>query len=94
MEQVGGNLYLDPIYVYKNTWIGVKIGGRMSNWTHSICMACWNQKYPNREPAVCTGELVETCCFCEKITTEGIYIRYNSFELGCKHLTGDAIGDR
>lgn len=46
------------------------------SWTQPICVTCWNIHNPNRlahtMAEVCE---TETCCYCGKPTTSGIYVR-------------------
>jgi len=54
----------------------------MSNWTHAICVDCWNERNPNRQAVDIIDELAEreTCCYCGNETTDGIYVRANPSE--------------
>lgn len=58
-------------------------------WTHTICEDCWNLKHPEgRTPLrlVQRERHIEACCFCNKPTASGIYVReapYSS-NLSCK----------
>lgn len=67
----------------------------MSRWTHNTCIDCWNAKYPNRQPVRLKhqeGEtlVVEKCCYCVELTTDGIYTREDPNKLLCK---GNHPGD-
>lgn len=55
------------------------------NWTHSICISCWNEKNPDRPAVAMVNVEKETCCFCLKETQSGIYIRQDPRELSCTH---------
>lgn len=59
----------------------------MSNWTQSICERCWNKQNPGRIPVRMKNADEEECCFCKRVTTDGIYIRVNpkdlEIHLGC-----------
>ena len=50
-------------------------------WTHAICVACWNVKNPNRKPITALIDtddemFDETCCYCGKLAdSPGIYVR-------------------
>jgi len=60
-------------------------GGK--EWNHSICIDCWNDRYPqNRTNMVARGPLSKVCCFCGKEHAGGIYVRErpNSPWLRCK----------
>lgn len=49
----------------------------MSLWqSHSICVACWNAKNPDRVPVIVVGigGPPATCCFCGQPTDSGIYV--------------------
>ena len=62
----------------------------MSRWNHSICLTCWDTKYPGREPVCLVGQNTpEPCCFCEGITYAGIYVRYDPKHLKCGGVHGD-----
>jgi len=53
------------------------------SWTHSICLICWENNQPGREPVtVKCGK--EVCCFCGRDTEDGIYIREDPKELRCQ----------
>jgi hypothetical protein len=56
----------------------------MSKWTHAICIPCWNEKNPDRDPITLREEEKETCCFCGAPTTAGIYIREDPNKVLCK----------
>jgi hypothetical protein len=51
----------------------------MAIWTHNICGDCWNRENPTRAAARLTLRGTsgpnETCCFCGKENTDGIFIR-------------------
>lgn len=51
-----------------------------SKWTHAICWACWerrtNERGENgREPGRVIDAPTETCCWCGRDTSFGIYTR-------------------
>lgn len=58
----------------------------MSKFTHLICDACWDRKYPDR-PAGLT-EAIEPnsppCCFCGDKTESHIYLRAAPEATKCK----------
>jgi hypothetical protein len=49
-------------------------------WTQAICVACWNERNPDRptNPAISYehGD-EECCCHCGQATRSGIYVRVN-----------------
>ena len=54
------------------------------NWTQPICAARWNQDYgstrdPQRLVDIATDETgggdLERCCYCNKPTCSGLYVR-------------------
>lgn len=59
----------------------------MSKWTHSQCERCWNEAHLLMNPIAKRddGEK-ETCCFCNKEHTSGIYVRFDYKKLMCKGL--------
>lgn len=57
----------------------------MSRWNHPMCVACWNERHPDRDP-VCAGGLAErslTCCFCQEPTIAGIFVRADPVDVPC-----------
>lgn len=60
-------------------------GYLMSNWTHSICPKCWDQKFPHRHPVMVNDAETETCCYCGTDTKAGIYVRADPKEMLCQH---------
>lgn len=60
----------------------------MSEWTHSICELCWNQRTANRQPMKVREEFrdeeAEVCCFCGRQHGSGIYVRDDPRDLLCK----------
>jgi hypothetical protein len=57
----------------------------MSKWTHPICVECYVAREPGRAPIRVQDAPEETCCFCGKPTTDGIYCRADPTGLVCKH---------
>ena len=57
----------------------------MSPWSHSICDACWTERFAHA-PAKIKKKFREheSCCFCSKHHTSGIYIRHDPETLACK----------
>lgn len=55
-----------------------------SVWTHIICRDCYAKEEPGREPVRVKNVDPESCCFCGKVTDEGIYYRYDPNKLACK----------
>ena len=45
------------------------------NNTQPICEDCWNEQHKNQPPFRTSNNNDETCHFCGKITSSGIYIR-------------------
>jgi hypothetical protein len=44
-------------------------------WNHAICYSCWNKRKPGETPNRMIPSDLEPCCFCEGLTTAGIYVR-------------------
>ncbi len=61
-------------------------------WTHNICAACWNLAQPGREPTTLLGPEREMCCFCQRINTDGIYMRQDPQLVACKGRTQFHVG--
>lgn len=62
----------------------------MSDWTHRICLACWNKMNPDRpsDPEKSYDDGAEqTCCFCGLWNRSGIYVRKDPQNMGnhCQH---------
>jgi hypothetical protein len=55
-----------------------------SKWNHSMCVICWYEKNPEREPHVITDADEDTCCFCGLKSKAGIYVREDPKDLRCK----------
>ncbi len=51
-------------------------------WNHSICVRCWNARWPSRRPYAVLNDK-STCCFCGELHTSGIYIRTGPTNLIC-----------
>lgn len=69
----------------------------MSSWTHLMCAACWNADKGNIARNVNTAteganSEAEPCCFCDKPTTSGIWVRADPAGMSCRHNT-DAHAD-
>lgn len=45
------------------------------SWTHLMCVACWIDKNPGRQPHRLSEPQKETCAWCGKENTDGIYMR-------------------
>jgi len=70
----------------------------VSEWTHRICAPCWNKDHPELGlPAWAAGGFLtrlreqyrvdETCCLCGEITSAGIYVRHDAYDLRCRNST-------
>ena len=44
-------------------------------WTHPLCLSCWCEMHPNRQPVRVRGAGVDMCCRCGMLTSAGIYVR-------------------
>ena len=53
------------------------------NWTHPICPACYDKRYPERKARVVPDEMLilEICCDCGGKTQDGIYFRADPRDL-------------
>ena len=47
----------------------------MSEWNHALCLYCYKQAEPGREPVRLKDPLLEVCCKCSAKTVDGIYYR-------------------
>ena len=49
---------------------------RMFRYTHSICDACWFERYPGKALTRITDIMVvgEKCCFCGQRNYSGLYV--------------------
>jgi len=71
----------------------------MSRWMqhaqHAICAPCWTKQHPELGvPTWAAGGFLtrlterlrvdETCCFCGEVTSAGIYVRHDPYELRCQ----------
>ena len=55
----------------------------MTDWTHSICVDCWNLENKGMEPVRVRMIEAERCCFCGLPHESGIYIREDPAKLMC-----------
>jgi hypothetical protein len=49
-----------------------------SSWTQPICLGCWNEQHPDRQPTTVATLVLSTpefCCYCGEAATSGIYVR-------------------
>lgn len=60
----------------------------MSDWTHSICNTCWDERNPGRQAFRLREPDEEVCCFCGMPHASGIYMRYDPAKLSCVHTEG------
>ena len=58
----------------------------MSRWTHNICTDCWEETQDVVVPTRVIEADKEICCWCNKETTSGIYLRHDPDDpvLKCK----------
>lgn len=49
----------------------------MANWTQPVCDACYIMVLPGPKPHRLVDAQDETCCYCGKVTSSGIYMRVN-----------------
>ncbi len=54
-----------------------------NEWTHQICVPCWNEKHPERpvDPEDYEYGKPTKCCYCGKDNTSGIYYREDPKEV-------------
>ena len=45
------------------------------NWTQPMCPTCWRQRHQERPPVSALDSDVQTCAFCGKPTSAGIFVR-------------------
>jgi len=55
----------------------------VSRWNHVICTECWDKREPQRIPSVVIEADTELCCFCEKPTNAGIFLREDPAKVKC-----------
>lgn len=48
---------------------------RRPSWTQPICDPCWISRHPARPSTRLLSPDAETCAFCGRQTTSGIYVR-------------------
>lgn len=53
------------------------------SWTHTKCDSCWQAAEPERVPFRLRGAPAETCCWCGRQSTSGIYVREDPALLPC-----------
>lgn len=53
------------------------------NWTHHICLACWQKTEGNRVPHRVLPPVDVKCCICGQVTWDSIYVRRNPKSLIC-----------
>ena len=46
----------------------------VGEWTHCMCRDCWNNERAG-EPVYVHDAEPDTCCFCGKVNSHGIYVR-------------------
>lgn len=60
----------------------------MSKWNHVVCGRCYGMMYPGREPVRMKDAIEEqagdSCCFCGRVTNEGIFVRADPDSALCK----------
>jgi hypothetical protein len=57
----------------------------VSEWTHSQCDDCWDDRHPSPRTPVRTREKEqELCCFCGTPNISGIYVREDPLKTLCK----------
>ena len=61
----------------------------MSQWTHPICAACFDDLYPGRQPSRLVEPEAEVCCVCGEPTSDGIYYREDPKMLPAHHEHDD-----
>ena len=54
-----------------------------SRWTHAICIECFSAKFPDRRPIKVRGDDLVQCCYCDKRTGLGIYVRDDPSTMKC-----------
>lgn len=65
----------------------------MNAWTHVICLPCWNARHERRTPMQITDAPEEQCCYCQRMTMDGIYVRENPAKVACQGKTGNHTED-
>lgn len=63
----------------------------MSNaWRHSICIGCWENKNGPQPPFELNSKETETCCYCGRSHSSGIFVRDDPKEVKCQGKHGGA----
>jgi hypothetical protein len=62
------------------------------SWTHSICFDCWVRqcRAKGEEPTMpvqVKDHKPEKCCYCSRLTIEGIFVRDDPKKLKCGCMT-------
>lgn len=62
----------------------------MPSWTHQMCERCWFDRHTNEDGTVLLPMRVRDpicvpCCFCDKPTIAGIFVRSDPTLLKCEH---------
>lgn len=47
----------------------------MSDWNHPMCLPCWRKREGDADPTRLIDAQMEWCCWCERPTSHGIYVR-------------------
>ena len=59
----------------------------MSRFDHPSCVDCWNANHPRRAVSANTARYTrgpaEVCCWCNRVTHSGIYIRLDPENIPC-----------
>ena len=46
-------------------------------WVHCQCYDCWTFEHPDGIPVRIRDSEEDKCCYCGRLTIEGIYVRQN-----------------
>jgi hypothetical protein len=58
-----------------------------------MCLPCWEDRYPGREPHVVLDSPTVMCCYCGNFAENGIYLRQDPAEVRCRGKGGIHVGD-
>ena len=62
---------------------------RMGQWNHTQCFDCFQRERPDIEPVRVKDHEPEVCCFCGRMTIDGIFVRRDPGKMTCTHEESD-----
>jgi len=64
----------------------------MSRFTHSICDDCWDKQHPLKPSIRMKHRIIDTCCFCSKKHSSGIFVRQDPADMPCNGVHPEQKG--